>query len=148
MDYNFSFKHFSELSAAELYVVLQLRQNVFIIEQNCIYPDLDNVDLSCFHLMMTNDSDLIGYCRIIEPGIAYNTSSIGRVIIKTAFKGKKLGLQLMKEAILCCKNNWPDSGISISAQAHLKGFYSSLSFVEQGKIYDEDGIPHIKMELK
>jgi ElaA protein len=148
MDYNFSFKHFSELSTTELYKILQLRQDVFIIEQNCIYADLDNVDLNCYHLMMIKNSELICYCRIIAPGIKYKSSSIGRVIVRPKYRGNKLANSLMKESISCCRKAWKNFGISISAQAHLKDFYSSLGFKQQGEIYDEDGIPHLKMVLE
>ena len=148
MNYNFHFKFFSELSTTELYCLLQLREEVFVIEQNCIYKDIDTIDINCFHLLMTKGSELIGYCRIIEPGTKFINSSIGRVIIKQTYRGRKLGLPLMKEAIMQCKKKWPNSGISISAQAHLTSFYSSLGFEVKGEIYDEDGIPHIKMEIE
>jgi len=148
MDYNFSYKHFSELSTTELYKILKLRQDVFIVEQSCIYADLDDVDLNCFHLLMTKNSELIGYSRIIAPGVKYTRSSIGRVIIKPEFRGNKLAYSLMKKSINCCKIDWKYFGISISAQAHLKNFYFSLGFIQQGEVYDEDGIPHIKMVLE
>jgi ElaA protein len=147
MDNKFFFKHFSELTTFEMYKILQLRQDVFIIEQQCIYPDLDNVDLNCFHLVMKNENELIGYCRIIEPGIKYESSSIGRVIIKPEYRGKKLGIPLMTEAIKLCKLHWGKYDVSISAQAHLQKFYSSLGFICKGEIYNEDGIPHVKMQL-
>jgi ElaA protein len=148
MDYNFSYKHFSELSTTELYKILKLRQDVFIVEQNCIYADLDDVDLNCFHLMMIKNSELIGYSRIIAPGIKYTSSSIGRVIIKPEFRGNKLAYSLMKESINCCNIDWKNFGISISAQFHLMNFYFSLGFIQHGEVYDEDGIPHIKMVLE
>lgn len=147
MNHTFLIKHFSELTSIELYQVLQLRQDVFIIEQNCIYPDIDSVDLTCYHLLMTNNMELIGYCRVIEPGVKYPASSIGRVVIKPFFRGNKLGYPLMNQAINYCLKKWTNSGISISAQAHLKEFYARLGFVKKGEIYDEDGIPHIKMEF-
>jgi predicted GNAT family N-acyltransferase len=111
MDHNFCYKHFSELSTTELYKILKLRQDVFIVEQNCIYADLDDVDLNCFHLMMIKNSELIGYSRIIAPGIKYTSSSIGRVIIKPGFRGNKLAYSLMKESINCCNIDWKNFGM-------------------------------------
>lgn len=139
---------FHELTIEELYTILQLRSEVFVVEQNCAYQDMDNKDLKAYHLMCYANGDLAGYTRLLPHGISYEEASIGRVVISPAYRGLKLGRQLMEQSLSACGSLFGDPAIRISAQAHLEGFYQSLGFEAVGGLYDEDGIPHIQMLRK
>lgn len=142
-------KHFSELSSTELYEILQLRSDVFVIEQKCVYRDLDDKDQTCYHLLgrVEETGELVAYSRIVPPGVSYEEPSIGRVL--TALKSRKnnFGRELMRKSIQETQLRYPGKSIRIGAQTYLTKFYASLGFVEQGKPYDEDGIEHIEMVL-
>ena len=140
------YKSFNELSATELYYILQLRNNVFVIEQDCIYQDADGKDLKCGHLWATIDNQIVAYSRIVPQGISYdNEPSIGRVVTNGDFRGLGLGKQLIKYSILTIENNYFTSSIRISAQLYLKEFYESFGFKQVSEVYLEDDIPHIEM---
>ena len=141
-------KKFDELSIHELYAILQLRNEVFIIEQNCIYPDLDNKDQSSWHLMCLNHDKLIAYTRILPPGISYPHPSIGRVVTAATVRKSGLGRELMLRSIDSCEKLFGILPISLGAQLYLKTFYESLGFKIAGEVYLEDGIEHIKMIRK
>lgn len=141
-------KKFDELSVHELYAILQLRNEVFAIEQNCVYPDLDNKDQPALHLMGIKDKKLIAYCRILFPGIAYPDPSIGRVVTAPSVRKTGVGKELMQRAIDTCINQFGNTDITLSAQYYLKTFYESLGFIVIGEKYLEDGIDHIKMTRK
>lgn len=145
MKIEYGIKMFDELNAAELYQLLKLRSEVFVVEQQCVYQDLDGKDLDSYHVMCFVDDELVGYTRILPPGISYNEASIGRVVISPNFRGLKLGRQLMENSIRSCKDIFETLAIRISAQTHLTKFYNSLGFIETGEPYIEDGIPHIEM---
>lgn len=147
MKIDFVVKAFEELTTIELYKILKLRSEIFIIEQNCVYQDIDDKDLKCHHLMCLVDGNLAGYTRIVPRGLTYEDASIGRVVIGTAYRGLGLGKQLMEHSIQGCKDILKESTIRISAQLYLLKFYNSLGFKEVGEPYDEDGIPHIEMVL-
>lgn len=137
---------FQDLSNQSLYQLLQLRIEVFIIEQNCIFQDLDGKDQACHHLLGWDADTLVASARIVPQGVSYpDYPSIGRVVNRQSFRGKGAGKELMQEAIARCIALYGDTGIKIGAQYYLKGFYESLGFVATGDIYDEDGIDHIKM---
>jgi ElaA protein len=149
---------FSDFSPYSLYSVLQLRQLVFVIEQNCLYQDCDNFDQKCFHLLGWNKqqkpeeqnnlslSSLVCYCRIIPAGVKYDECSIGRVIVHPDYRAQGYGRLLMKEALKIVDSSRPFSfPVRLSAQAHLQKFYSSFDFIAQGEIYLDDEIPHIDM---
>ena len=140
--------NFENLSAIDLYQLLQLRINVFMIEQNCLYPECDNKDLVSKHLFGKIDDQIIAYARLLPPHISYEDPSIGRVIVREDKRHLKLGSILMKKAIESISLDFPNQTIRISAQAHLQSFYNNLGFVSTGEIYLEDNIPHIEMELK
>ena len=142
---NWEVKKFKELSPTELYAILQLRNEVFVVEQNCVYPDLDNKDQSSFHLMAWNESKLIAYTRLIPPGIAYPLASIGRVVNSPAARGLGIGIELMQRSILECNRLFGNGSIQIGAQLYLKNFYKSLGFNPSGEVYLEDGIEHVEM---
>ncbi len=141
-------KSFSDLTTLELYQILRLRSEVFVVEQHCAYLDPDNKDLESHHLMSYVDGHLSGYARLLPPGLSYKESSIGRVIIAPAFRGYGLGKQLVQKSIDACEALFKDSEIRISAQYHLLKFYSTLDFSETGEPYEEDGILHIEMIRK
>lgn len=140
-------KAFSELTNEELYKILQLRNEVFIIEQNCPYQDCDNKDLKSYHLTAWKNDSIVAYSRIIPPGISYPTAaSIGRVLTSPAARRQNLGKQLMAQSLENLYRLFGNVPVIIGAQLYLKTFYESFSFIEQGTIYLEDGIKHITME--
>ena len=138
-------KKFEELSVYELYAILQLRNEVFIIEQNCVYPDLDNKDQLSYHLMCWQNNKLIAYTRLLPPGIEYENPAIGRVVTSPAVRKSGIGKELMKQSIDCTDSLFGKKSITLSAQLYLKKFYESLQFTTTGKVYLVDGIEHIKM---
>lgn len=147
MELTWTFKRFNELTPAELYAILQLRNEVFVVEQNCVYQDADGKDqLSC-HLTGWDGENLVAYTRIIPPGIAYPQASIGRVVISPKYRGTGAGKELMKESIRKAFSHFNCSEIKIGAQVYLTKFYQSLGFRQTGESYLEDGIPHIEMTL-
>jgi ElaA protein len=141
-------KPFDELTAKELYNILKLRNEVFIVEQNCPYQDLDDKDLYAFHLMGLKDNKLLAYSRLLAPGISYSESSIGRVVSSPASRKTGMGKKLMKESILQIRNLFQTDVIRIGAQLYLKKFYESFGFIQDGETYLEDNIPHIIMLRK
>lgn len=145
MTIEYSIKPFHELTTEELYTILRLRSEVFVVEQKCPYQDMDNKDLKAHHLMCYANGTLAGYTRLLPQGISYNEVSIGRVVIAPAYRGLKLGKQLMEQSIVSCNGLFENPAIRISAQAHLEQFYNSIGFEGVGGLYDEDGIPHIEM---
>lgn len=139
-------KPFDALTADELYKMLQLRQDVFIIEQNCIYRDLDDKDRVCYHLLMERAGEAVACCRLVPPGISYEGKvSIGRVSTAKAYRMEGWGLQLMEKAMEAAGQLWPGVDICISAQAYLEKFYFKFGFKTASAPYLEDDIPHIKM---
>ncbi|MBJ3814388.1 GNAT family N-acetyltransferase [Shimwellia pseudoproteus] len=141
--------HHGALSAPQLYAALALRSAVFVVEQQCLYQDVDGDDLcgDNRHLFGWRDGQLIAYARILQPDTDNSPVVIGRVIIAPQARGEKLGFQLMAQALASCRQHWPDRGIYLGAQAHLQDFYRQLGFTPVTAIYDEDGIPHLGMAL-
>ncbi|MFM7710688.1 MAG: GNAT family N-acetyltransferase [Ferruginibacter sp.] len=139
---------FDELSAEQLYALLRLRATVFIVEQQCVYQDLDNKDQSSLHLLGYQAETLVAYARILPPGLSYREASIGRVVTSPQARKHGFGKGLMKEAIRFCQHRYHGVGIRISAQEYLLGFYGDLGFEAVGEPYLEDGIPHVEMILK
>lgn len=138
-------KSFPELTAAELYAIMQLRNEVFVVEQNCVYQDADGKDAHCWHLAGWNDGKLVAYTRLLPPGISYAEASIGRVVTSPAYRGTGAGRQLMQESIVHTQRLFHCTEIRIGAQLYLNQFYRSLGFRDAGFQYLEDGIPHIEM---
>lgn len=141
-------KSFPELSVDELYAILQLRAAVFVVEQNCVYQDLDGKDQQCFHLLIYSGDDLVGYSRLVPSGLSYKEIAIGRVITAASVRGTGLGRELMELSIHYCEKHLGKGPIRLSAQVYAKGFYASLGFAEEGPEYLEDGIPHVEMVRK
>ena len=140
-------KKFDELTPNELYAILQLRSEVFIVEQNCAYQDADGKDTYAHHLMCKKDDHLIAYARILPPEISYVESSIGRVVTSPLVRKSGIGKILMRKSIETARSLYPQAFIKIGAQLYLKQFYESFSFIQTSEIYLEDGIPHIEMLL-
>ena len=138
-------KTFDELSTSELYKLLKARVDVFVVEQNCPYPDLDNYDEVAVHLWAEENGNILAYCRIFNQGIKYPETSIGRVLTTENGRGKSLGKQLIKYAVETIENRFHHSQIRISAQDYLLKFYSEFGFKDTGKKYLEDDIPHTEM---
>lgn len=138
-------KSFDALSNQELYELLRLRNEVFIVEQNCIFPDLDGKDQKCHHLLGTENGELMAYSRIVPPGLSYEHPSIGRVLVSPSGRGKMFGVELMEISIARLEEIYGKSAIRIGAQLYLKKFYESFRFEQSGEIYEEDGIDHIEM---
>lgn len=136
---------FKELTTTELYAIIALRERVFVVEQNCPYLDADGKDFDSFHLIYKLGEHIMAYCRIVPPGIAYSTWSIGRVVVHPEMRGKGLGKKTMEKAIEWLAQNEGNTSIILSAQSYLKKFYEELGFESTGDFYLEDGIPHMKM---
>lgn len=146
MSPEFKIKRFNELFAPELYQVLQLRSEVFVVEQNCVYQDIDGKDAKAIHILGYADGKVAAYCRVFAPGDYFEQSSIGRVVISAGYRDRKWGHDLIGQAIKAIADNYSTGCITISAQLYLKKFYESHGFVQIGEEYLEDGIPHIRMD--
>lgn len=142
---NFEFKTFKELSLDELYEILQLRAEIFVVEQNCVYNDLDGLDKSAVHQFLKKDGEIVAYSRLLKPGNRFPECSIGRVVVKKSERRTGLGIELMNEAKNFILNEWKATKIKISAQKYLRKFYEDLGFVIVTDEYLEDGIPHFGM---
>ena len=138
-------KKFDELTPHELYRILQLRNEVFVVEQNCVFQDADDKDQASWHLMGVDNRKLIAYTRIVPTGVSYAEPSIGRVVTSPSARGSGAGRALMKESIRAVYALFGKQPIRIGAQYYLKHFYESLGFQQVSAIYDEDGIDHIYM---
>lgn len=141
-------REFVELTSLELYKILQLRINVFMLEQECLYPECDNKDLKGRHLMGIIGDEVVAYARLLPPNVSYTDASIGRVVVNPTARHLKLGTELMEQAISNMRKDFPNEAIRISAQAHLQGFYENVGFVRVSEeTYLEDNIPHVEMVL-
>tara|TARA_R110001583_G_scaffold17014_15_gene69370 strand:- start:300 stop:743 length:444 start_codon:yes stop_codon:yes gene_type:complete len=138
-------KKFSELKLEELYRILQLRSEVFVVEQDCVYQDLDGKDEKALHVLGFKNDKIIAYTRIFKPGLYFDEASIGRVVVAKNERDYKYGHDIMKASIEAVKDYFNISEIKISAQCYLNKFYSNLGFKKVGEEYLEDGIPHIAM---
>lgn len=148
--YHFTIKAFKDLNVNELYSILQLRETVFVVEQNCIYNDIDGIDEHCFHLFAQHHETkkIIAYARLVPATIKFDVPSIGRVITDVKHRKSGLGKALMTKAIEKNIALFETNSIKISAQTYLFKFYSSFGFKAIGKPYDEDGIEHVDMILE
>ena len=147
VEVKYIWKTFAELSLDELYAIINLRQKVFIVEQDCPYIDADYADQDAFHLLAYNDKDLIGYLRAFRPGIKYDGSSLGRIVSEINSRGLGIGKEITKEGVNFLSKEYPDHEIVISAQHRLEHFYVELGFKARGEVYLEDDIDHIQMYL-
>ncbi|RZJ30412.1 MAG: GNAT family N-acetyltransferase [Flavobacterium sp.] len=141
-------RRFEALSLSELYEVLKLREEVFIVEQNCVYQDLDGKDQKALHLIGEFQGEIAAYARLFKPGDYFDEASIGRVVIRQKYRSRKWGHDLMREAILAVVQYFQEENITISAQLYLQKFYEAHGFEAVGESYLEDDIPHIKMKMR
>jgi ElaA protein len=140
-------KSFDELSTQELYQILRLRSEVFVVEQNCVYQDIDNKDQKALHLYGMIDGEIIAYSRLFKPGDYFEFSSIGRVVVAEKHRDKNFGHELIDQSILEINQRFNVQNITISAQLYLKKFYESHGFLATSEMYLEDDIPHIEMKI-
>lgn len=140
-----SVKSFKELTTKDVYAVLQLRSEIFVVEQNCVYQDIDGKDFKAFHVLGYKDNNLVAYTRIFKPGDYFKEASIGRVVVKKSERKHKYGYVIMQESIAAVKEHLQETTIKISAQKYLLKFYNNLGFKEEGEEYLEDGLPHMVM---
>lgn len=145
---NWIIKTFSELTTDELYKILQLRNEVFIVEQECPYQDIDGKDNESYHIFLEKDNEVIAYSRILKKGISYEQASIGRVIVKKDYRGGNIAKDMLLKSISFIENSLHEKEIKIQAQAYLDKFYSSLGFKKISDVYLEDNIPHMDMLYK
>lgn len=142
----FQIKRFNELSTTELYSLLQLRSEVFVVEQNCVYQDVDGKDAKAMHVLGYFEDNLVAYTRIFDKGDYFAEASIGRVLTAPKYRNMKFGHDLMRVSIAAVKEHYHQIAITISAQQYLKKFYESHGFVQTSEMYLEDDIPHIQMK--
>ncbi|EAS62635.1 putative ElaA-like protein [Photobacterium angustum S14] len=140
---------FAQLTTHQLYDALKLRADIFVVEQDCVYPDLDDNDRAddVYHLLGYQDGKLIAYLRLLNAGLTYDNVSIGRVVTAQETRGSGIGHQLLKQGLENAARIWPNATIEIGAQEHLIGFYSQYGFKQTSDMYLEDGIPHVDMVL-
>lgn len=138
---------FEELTPREVHDLYQARVAIFVVEQDCVFQDVDGLDPLCRHLLGYGDDGrtLVAYCRLVPPGVKHAEPSIGRVITVASVRGTGLGRALMGEALRHAEALWPGRAIRVAAQAHLERFYNGFGFVVASEPYDEDGIAHIDM---
>lgn len=141
----FKIKRFNELSLPELYQLLQVRAEVFVVEQNCVYQDIDGKDEKALHVLGVFEGEIAAYSRLFAPGDYFDNASIGRVVVNPKFRDRKWGHDLMTASIAAIEEQYNTSAITISAQLYLKKFYEGHGFVQDGQQYLEDDIPHIRM---
>ncbi len=145
---SFIFKTFQELSVNELYDLLKLRAEIFVVEQKCVYNDLDDFDKKAVHVFYTENGEIVATARLLQSGTRFADFSIGRVVVKKEKRGTGLGKELMNAAVNYCIINWKAEKIKISAQQYLQRFYEDLGFEVVTEMYLEDGIPHVGMVYK
>ncbi|MGG7162276.1 GNAT family N-acetyltransferase [Clostridium ihumii] len=138
-------KRFNDLTNIELYEILKLRNEVFIVEQNCAYQDCDNKDFKSYHILSYDNENIVAYLRILEKSVSYNEVSIGRVLVKKNYRGKGIARKNMLYAMSFIEDKLKEDRIRISAQQYLLEFYKSLGFKVVSDIYLEDNIPHVEM---
>lgn len=148
MQINWQLRRFDEMTVHELYQLLRLRSEVFVVEQNCVFLDMDNKDQGCRHLLGWQGDLLAASTRLVPPGYIYDEISIGRVVNSPSLRGQGIGRLLMEESIKTCFELFGRKTIRIGAQLYLEKFYRSLGFRTVGEVYLEDGIKHVEMLLE
>ncbi|MCA0958679.1 GNAT family N-acetyltransferase [Muricauda ruestringensis] len=138
-------KTFNQLTTEELYQILRLRSEVFVVEQDCVYQDVDNKDQKALHIIGTKNGEIVAYTRIFKPGDYFDNVSIGRVVVSQDQRKYGLGKQIMQASLAAIDQRFPNQPIEISAQSYLLKFYMELGFKVTGEEYLEDGIPHRRM---
>lgn len=140
-------KAFHELTATEVYTILKERTDVFVVEQNCPYPEVDGKDLKSYHLYKVEQDEIVAYARLLPKGVSYEEASIGRVLVKKEYRGQGLAQELLKRSLAYLEQSLEETTIKIQAQDYLRDFYGSFGFKAISDTYLEDGIPHVDMLL-
>lgn len=141
-------KKFNELTLEELYEILKLRSEVFVVEQKCIYNDIDGKDLTSSHIIIKENGKIKAYSRALQPGVSYEDASLGRVLVSPDARGKGYAKIIVTKGVEYILNNFNTTKITIGAQEYLKNFYSEIGFKPISEVYDEDGIPHLDMTFE
>lgn len=144
----FSLYSFDKLDINLLYAILELRERVFVVEQNAVYTDIDYLDQRCLHVCATISDMLVGYTRLVPPGLKFAEASIGRIVLEPAHRGGGNGRKLVQHSMELVAEHFKNPPIRIEAQQHLQQFYESLGFAVDSQPYDWGGIPHLKMLAK
>ncbi|MBV9989445.1 MAG: GNAT family N-acetyltransferase [Chitinophagaceae bacterium] len=144
-DYHIYNKAFADLTPAELYAIIRLRNEVFVVEQNCVFQDADSKDQQSRHLMIWDRDELAAYARLLPKGLAYPEMSIGRIVSAPAYRARGVGKLLVQRSIEACYELFGAGAIHIGAQLYLKKFYGEFGFDPAGEVYLEDGIEHVEM---
>lgn len=147
MNLDWNTYHFDELTARKLYDFLKLRVDVFVVEQNCPYPELDGLDQESIHIAYTENGQILAYARLVPAGVKYEIPSIGRVIVRPEARSRGLAKQLMKNSMDYILSEWQTNEIQLQGQVYLQKFYESFGFLPISAEYDEDGIPHVDMKF-
>ncbi|MBQ2771305.1 MAG: GNAT family N-acetyltransferase [Methanocorpusculum sp.] len=138
-------KHFTELSAAELYAILRARQDVFVVEQNCPFPEIDGKDLDAYHLWFEENGEILAYARVLDRGVSFETPAVGRVISIRRREG--LGSRILSEGIHIAREKYSAEAVMLEAQVYARKLYEKQGFVQVSEEFLEDGIPHILMRI-
>jgi len=146
MEIQWKIKAFEDLTTHQLYDILKLRSEIFVVEQNCVYLDIDGKDKLALHLFGEFEGKIVAYSRLFNTGISFDNASIGRVVVDANYRDRKWGHELMREAISGIKLHFGESKITIGAQLYLKKFYESHGFIQTSDMYLEDDIQHIEMK--
>ena len=141
----FFVKHFNELTTAELYAILRLREAVFIVEQNCPFPEIDGKDQNAYHLWFEDRGEIVAYARVLDRGVSFETPAVGRVISMRRREG--LGSLILEEGIRIAREKFSAEAVTLEAQTYAKAFYERAGFIQVSDEFLEDGIPHILMRL-
>lgn len=144
---NWKTYQFDELTARKLYEVLKLRVDVFVVEQNCPYPELDDLDQQSIHLLYSENNEVLAYARLVPADVKYDLPSIGRVIVRKDARGRGLAKELIERSVDYILTEWKAPAIQLQGQVYLQEFYQSFGFEPVSDSYDEDGIPHVDMKL-
>ncbi len=148
MNMKWIYKSYEELTTQELHDLIKVRMDIFVVEQNCPYPEVDGYDPEANHLWLEDeDGQVIAYCRIFLSGVKYNEASIGRILVVKEMRGKEYGKELMTKALSVIKDQYGEKAVKIQAQEYLLDFYGSFGFEGVTETYLEDGIPHVDMVL-
>ncbi len=148
MDYRWRTTGFADFELRELYAVLRLRQEVFVVEQACLYLDADGLDLPAVHILCWQGDTLAAYQRCLPPGTCYPESALGRILVNAGHRGRGLGRELVRRGVAHNLGRWPGRDILINAQSYLRRFYTELGFAAEGGEYDDKGVPHLRMRLR
>ncbi len=145
---SWNIKKFDELTNIELYTILKERTDVFVVEQECPYPEVDGKDLHAVHLFKEDKGVIAAYLRILPAGVSYQEASLGRVLVRREFRGQGLARELVQRGLDIIRSEWKETVVKIQAQEHLSEFYGSFGFEAVSEMYLEDGIPHVDMMLQ